>query len=338
MLSKWSWRFGIEKGSWWRQLIVVKCGEGRSRWVARWTFPSAGWSVWRWIVQDSVWFWKFGFIDPGGGWVSFWFNFWVRGVRLGEVFPRVAACAQSLDSFVCDHVHGVDRLCWNVPLRGRLRGGAERERLALMELLDGLPTSVISEGPTSLIWPLETSRAFTVRSLARELIRQKFPGVDSFPSEVIWTRHIPTKVAGFVWQVVHGKISTIDNLIRRGMIIPNRCVMCGADAESIVHLFRECEFAVQVWTIFSSRLSVFSPFPRSFKEWLWAWKGLNYGSIFYPCIKMLLHGFLWGMWGERNNRVFRDLETNPQGLAHRIAFLVGRWCVVGGLLGGGVSI
>ncbi|CAN1730072.1 Putative ribonuclease H protein At1g65750 [Linum perenne] len=192
-----------------------------------------------------------------------------------------------------------------------------------MELLDGLPTSVISEGPSSLVWPLEKSGAFTVRSLARELISRKFQGVDSFPSEVIWMRHIPTKVAGFVWQVAHGRISTIDNLIRRGMMIPNRCVMCGADAESIIHLFRDCEFELQVWSIFSSRLSVFGPFPRLIKDWFWAWKGLNCGLVFDPCIKMLLHGVLWGMWGERNNRVFRDRETNPQGVAYRIASIVG---------------
>ncbi|CAN1220450.1 Putative ribonuclease H protein At1g65750 [Linum perenne] len=202
-----------------------------------------------------------------------------------------------------------------------------------MEMLEDLPTtSVVSEGPPSLTWPLERSGAFTVRSLARELILQKFPGVNYFPSKVIWMRHIPTKVAGFVWQVVHGRISTIDNLIRRGMMIPNRCVMCGADAESIFHLFRECEFATQVWSIFSSRLSVFGPFPRSLKEWLWAWKGLNCGLDFEPCFKMLLHGVLWGLWGERNNRVFRDLEMEPREVAYRIAYLVGRWCVVGGLL------
>ncbi|CAN1300369.1 hypothetical protein LINPERPRIM_LOCUS24561 [Linum perenne] len=140
-------------------------------------------------------------------------------------------------------------------------------------------------------------------------------------------------MAGFVWQVVHGKVSTIDNLIRRGMMIPNRCGMCGTDAESIVHLFRECSFASRVWSIFSSRLSLFGPFPRSVGDWLWAWKGLNWGSEFDPCIRMLMHGVMWGLWEERNNRVFRDVESSSQVVPFRVALLVGRWGVVGGVLG-----
>ncbi|CAN1262767.1 Putative ribonuclease H protein At1g65750 [Linum perenne] len=164
-----------------------------------------------------------------------------------------------------------------------------------MELLNDLPRSVISAGPAFLVWSLENNGVFTVRSLARELIGRKLPGVDSFPSRAIWMRHVPTKVAGFAWQVAHERISTIDNLIRRGMMIPNRCVMCGADAKSILHLFRECSFACQVWYFFSSRLSMFGPFPRSVKDWLWAWKGLNCGYAFEPCFRLLLHGILWGI-------------------------------------------
>ncbi|CAN1297431.1 LINE-1 reverse transcriptase homolog [Linum perenne] len=302
LLSKWSWRFGVEKEAWWRKLLTLKCGVGRSDWVAWWNFPSAGWSVWRWIVQDSSWFWKFGHIDPGGGWISFWFDTWVSGVRFCEDFPRVAAIAQSLDSFVFDFAPGSDRLQWSIPLDGTLRGGAERERIALLELLGALSPDLLSEGPASLVWPLETSGVFSVRSLARELILHRFQGCSSFPTVMIWLRSIPTKVAGFVWQAVHGKISTIDNLIRRGMLIPNRCVLCGADAESILHIFRLCSFASQVWSFLSSQLSVFGPFPLSLRDWLWAWKGLNYESGF-PCVKLLVHGFLWGVWVERNNRI-----------------------------------
>ncbi|CAN1129998.1 hypothetical protein LINPERHAP2_LOCUS5572 [Linum perenne] len=144
--------------------------------------------------------------------------------------------------------------------------------------------------------------------------------------------HVPTKVGGFVWQVALGRISTIDNLIRRGFMIPNRCVLCGSDAESIVHLFRECNFALQVWYYLSSRLSVFGPFPGLVKDWLWAWTGLNYGSSYGPCVKMLLHGFLWGIWGERNDRVFRDVESDHVTIAFRIALLVGQWGVAGRLV------
>ncbi|CAN1729012.1 Putative ribonuclease H protein At1g65750 [Linum perenne] len=183
-----------------------------------------------------------------------------------------------------------------------------------------------------MIWPLEANGSFSVRSFARELIMQKFPGCSDFPAERIWLRHVPTKVAGFVWQLAHGRVSTMDNLIRRGMIIPNRCVLCGAAEEMIEHLFWTCPFTARVWVRFSSRLSLFGPFPLCIRDWLWAWKGLNCNSIFAPCVKVLLHGFWWALWGERNDRIFRDRVSSPKIVAWRIAYLIGRWCAVGGEL------
>ncbi|CAN1795161.1 hypothetical protein LINPERHAP1_LOCUS20515 [Linum perenne] len=249
------------------------------------------------------------------------------------MFPRIVASAQSRDAFVCDYVSGSDRLLWDVPLCGTLRGGAERERVALLELLNTVSPSWISTGPPSLVWPLERHGAFSVKSLARELILQRFPGCPSFPSELIWLRSAPTKVAGFVWQVVLRKVSTIDILIRRGIIVPNRCVMCGSAAETIDHLFWDCSFASQVWACFSSRLSMFGPLPLDVEERLRAWKGLNCGLGFSSCVRLLFHGLLWGLWGERNNRIFRDIESTPWVVSHRIATMVGQWCVVGGCLG-----
>ncbi|CAN1776603.1 hypothetical protein LINPERHAP1_LOCUS13698, partial [Linum perenne] len=82
------------------------------------------------------------------------------------------------------------------------------------------PSNSVSS-PACAVWPLDKSGVFSVRSLARVLIHRKLSGVDLFPSGSIWVRHVPTKVVGFIWQVVHERVSTIDNLIRRGMLIPN---------------------------------------------------------------------------------------------------------------------
>ncbi|CAN1268758.1 hypothetical protein LINPERPRIM_LOCUS13312, partial [Linum perenne] len=71
------------------------------------------------------------------------------------------------------------------------------------------------------------------------------------------------------------------------------CVMCGADAETIQHLFRECTLASQtLCEAVDSRVSV-------------------------------------GTVGERNARVFRNLMATPDEVIFRIALMVGRWCIVG---------
>lgn len=48
---------------------------------------------------------------------------------------------------------------------------------------------------------------------------------------------------------MHGKILTQDNLKRRGFQLPNRCILCKVEEESIDHLFIHCPFARHLWTI-----------------------------------------------------------------------------------------
>ncbi|CAN1816063.1 Putative ribonuclease H protein At1g65750 [Linum perenne] len=332
LLAKWAWRFGKERTAWWRQLIVDKCGSGVSEWRPFWKRSTSGWSVWRWIVTESLCLWEFGYVDPGGGWVSFWFDFWVSGVCLSEKYPRVVVAAQSQGAWVSDYLCPLDRSQWRIPMTTTLRGGAERERRDLMQFLDAIPESVLSEGPATLNWPLEKSGCFTVRSLARRIIKRSFEGCVEFPTEVVWASHVPTKVSCLVWKVAHESLATVDKLRLRGLSMPNRCVMCCADGESVRHLFWTCQFAREVWSFFSSRLSVFGPLPIDAKGFLWAWKGLNCDNPFEPCFRILVHSVLWVLWSERNSRIFRDRSDNVQAVVSRIAYWVGLWCRVGGLI------
>ncbi|CAN1229314.1 hypothetical protein LINPERPRIM_LOCUS3124 [Linum perenne] len=261
LLAKWAWRFGTERTAWWRQLIVDKCGSGVSEWRPFWKRSTSGWSVWRWIVTESLCFWEFGYVDPGGGWVSFWFDFWVSGVCLSEKYPRAVAAAQSQGAWVSDYLCPLDRSQWRISMTTTLRGGAKRERRDLMQFLDAISEPMLSEGPATLTWPLEKSGCFTVRSLARTIIKRRFEGCVEFQMEVVWASHIPTKVSCLVWKVAHESLATVDKLRLRSMSMPNRCVMCCADGESVRHLFWTCPFAREVWSFFSSRLSVFGPLP-----------------------------------------------------------------------------
>ncbi|CAN0922224.1 hypothetical protein LINGRAHAP2_LOCUS32982 [Linum grandiflorum] len=105
---------------------------------------------------------------------------------------------------------------WSIPLRFSLRDGAEVEMLRLLSLLRSLPIDLITAGPASLTWPFEASGAFTVSSMAKELIRRNFHGVADFPADVVWCHLVPSKIMGLLWQVWHGNVLTVDNLIRQG--------------------------------------------------------------------------------------------------------------------------
>ncbi|CAN0885613.1 Putative ribonuclease H protein At1g65750 [Linum grandiflorum] len=333
LMSKWSWRFGTERNAWWRKLIVTKCGLGHFEWSPRWNLGPAGCSVWRWVVQFSSKFWQFGFIDPGGGsFCSFWCDIWVRGVRLCDAYPRIDAASQSLGCEVSDMCIFLDRWRWHIPLFVNLRGGALEELNHLYSRLEDLPPDTITAGPAGLVWPLEKSGSYTVRSMRRRLGDVKFPGASSFPSETVWVRFVPTKVQAFVWMAYHKKFATLDNLQKRGCILVNRCVLCCKCLESTNHLLLHCEFSATVWSMVRSSLSIFGPFSADVTEVIMAWKGMNCIHSFRGAVKVILHATFWCLWIERNNRIFRDMSTNPRQLFCKIMNYAGRWLFAADML------
>jgi hypothetical protein len=57
-------------------------------------------------------------------------------------------------------------------------------------------------------------------------------------------------VSGFVWQLLHGRLPTRNNLVARRIIDGNgdaSCGLCGEALETELHLFLYCEIASLVW-------------------------------------------------------------------------------------------
>lgn len=68
------------------------------------------------------------------------------------------------------------------------------------------------------------------------------------PWKEIWNFAIALKVCFFLWIAVLGKISTLDVLNRKGMYLPNICLLCYKDGESVSHVLLHCSFSMEVWT------------------------------------------------------------------------------------------
>ncbi|CAN0926381.1 LINE-1 reverse transcriptase homolog [Linum grandiflorum] len=330
LLSKWAWRYAVERNSWWRGLIIAKCGVGSSLWVPKWDSGPAGCSMWKAVVTNSSIFWKYGFVDPGGGMCAFWFDYWVQGVRLCDAYPRIVAAAQSLDTNISDLCSFNDRWIWNIPLSTTLRGGALTEWQHLLNRLASMPADFLTAGPDSIVWPLEISSVFSVKSLRLALTSEKFPGEIRFPHSTIWNKGAPSKVQCFCWQVYLGKIASQDNLQKRGFLLANRCVLCYKELESIDHMFLSCEFTMSIWRKTSSALSIHGPLSSSVCDVISSWKGLNCISTFQVAMKGILHSILWFIWLERNDRIFKGKEKSSNAVFRRIMLNVGNWSYAAG--------
>ncbi|CAN1756932.1 Putative ribonuclease H protein At1g65750 [Linum perenne] len=261
---------------------------------------------------------------------DFWSDFWVRGVRLDTKFPRIAAAALSLDASISDLVSFSDRLSWNIPLRYQLRGGALLEWYNFLIFISSTRRDLFTAGPAYIYWPIHPGGSFTVSSLRHALVAENFNGCIAFPSKLIWQSVAPTKVACFAWKVFDSKITTVDNLQRKGFSFVNKCVLCNANLESVKHIFLDCAFSTKVWALLSSRLSIFGPFHSSIASFMVGWKELNCTKSFAPVMKVLLHAFLWNIWIERNSRIFKDIVNTPGYTLRRIGIAIGDWLLADG--------
>ena len=89
-----------------------------------------------------------------------------------------------------------------------------------------------------LIWNLETSHDYSVRSAYNLLTVQPLAGA-TVACTSIWNMDVPLKVVLFAWRLFCDRLPTKDNLLRRG-VIPNDSRMCVArcgSEETSNHLF-----------------------------------------------------------------------------------------------------
>lgn len=105
-------------------------------------------------------------------------------------------------------------------------------------------------------------------------------------------------------------------------------LFCRRDGESARHLFLHCNFSREIWDHLFSNLNRYWVMPRKmiglFAQWnLW---GLgDRGWCFWAC---LIHAVLWGIWKEKNLRIFEGRSKSSNGVIDSIIREVGSWIFV----------
>jgi hypothetical protein len=129
----------------------------------------------------------------------------------------------------------------------------------------------------------------------------------------VWNPVLWPKISTFLWLVAHNRTLTWDNLHKRGLIGPSRCVLCLQTEETKEHLFNGCYYSQQVWD-FGAQLMRKSSRNRScINSTIENWDNISFSNPILNCIWTLLPGFtLWQIWKERNKRIFHSLSSPPE--------------------------
>jgi hypothetical protein len=76
-------------------------------------------------------------------------------------------------------------------------------------------------------------------------------------AKYIWSIDIQPSKYLFVWRLMHEKVPTDENLMRRSCCIPSMCNICNMHVESSFHIFFECDYAIKLWPWFAGCLNIY---------------------------------------------------------------------------------
>jgi hypothetical protein len=201
------------------------------------------------------------------------------------------------------------------------------EFLLLWDLLQEV--QLVPETPDQHRWSPSSSGLYSSKSAYNRF----FVGAVGFePAGRIWKNWAPPRCKFFIWLATLNKCWTTDQLARRGIDHPERCLLCDQQEETAQHLLVSCVFAREVWFRILSKvgLQVCAPGPNDvvFQEW---WKSAE--CVTSNCKKKGFNSLVmlvaWWLWKHRNACVFDAASPNISRIIQRIQEDATIWCLAG---------
>ena len=263
-----------------------------------------------------------------GNRIRFQHDPWIGPIPLKDLYPKLFACAVIQEALIFDMVifapDGGGR-SWNFLFRRNFNEWELRRFYSFYEHVSArIPRR---EGEDSLIWQLNRSGVFDVRSFYIALL--KAPSV-SFPWQSIQCVKVPKRVSFFLWTAARGKILTIDNLVKKNLPLINWCCLCRCDEETVDPLLLHCKFASALWSEVLIMFGIQWVMPNTIVSLLFAWRNWlgTYSSKVWNMVPACL---MWLVWKERTAQTFEDIERPIDMLKNLLARTLFEWSCIWGL-------
>jgi zinc-binding in reverse transcriptase len=181
----------------------------------------------------------------------------------------------------------------------------------ILKLLPIFNSIMASPSPGTLNWNLTA----TPHSQSNRHDFLNNPSIHSPQFATIWTIQAPPKVRFFVWLLLHNKINTANNLLRKGWPATPSCVMCNPHTpEDAAHLFITCPLARQLQTASSLQTQISDQsVMASWTTAIPAKKEARWAAV------------MWTLWKERNSRIFRGTATTLPQMTTTVWELTKEW-------------
>lgn len=241
---------------------------------------------------------------------KFWSSSWLQGSTAKNLAPNLFSKAKRKQITVHKALQSNKWISHISPITSVVEF---QEYVQLWEKVQEIQLDNNSED--TIIWRWTSDREYSSKSAYRVQFEGSYSKLRIMP---IWKAKAESKCRFFAWTLMHKKILTANNLIKRNWPNDPICKLCGVEPETPTHLCKDCHFSKQVWSLLKSwfglsaidvvggngsihgywrrcRMQVHKPQRRSFD-----------GIMIY---------FWWNVWKERNRRTFQNKSLQPTAVA-----------------------
>ena len=169
----------------------------------------------------------------------------------------------------------------------------------LLQIASVMPPNPLL-GVDKIFWRYEPRGNFTVRSAYEALCQLDSNDTDT-AWKLAWTWKGPQAVRIFLWQALHAKLKTKEELSKRHIPISIGCERCGAPIEDIIHVLRDCQCLKRVWLRLVPARNHLYFFQSTLRDWIIA-NLQNKWKIASPSTWECIFGVaIWRLWFWRNH-------------------------------------
>jgi len=169
---------------------------------------------------------------------------------------------------------------------------------------------LVSKGQDQLRWGNNQEGTFNLKE-SKGILLELNPQVLDKIWQKFWRYQGWMKIKIFMWSVYDRKILTWDNIRKRGVLGPSRCLLCGEQEETMEHLLNNCYFTSWLWDIFTKIFQQSDRDRGSIFNTLIRWRGNFLDHEIINSAWTLTPSFIiWNVWKDRNKRIFKE-EKNP---------------------------
>jgi hypothetical protein len=241
---------------------------------------------------------------------NFWTSSWAHGQTLKNIAPTLFKKAKRKNvtvhkalqdnkwiGHICPILTPVELqeyiLIWNVVQQSQLNESRE----------------------DNIVWRWTANGDYTTQSAYRIQFQGTYSKLKLTP---IWKAKAEAKCRFFAWTLLHKKILTANNLIKRQWPNDPICKLCRIDHETPTHLCKDCDFTKHVWTLLKQWFGLTAINTVGTNGPLhnyWRKCRVKFDKTQRRTFDGVMIYFWWNIWKERNRRTFQNKSLRPEEVA-----------------------